>query len=263
MDPALRTPPKPIRTNRGTVDHFEGIGIGRGWFETARMTKLSLEAPIKLNQKYETRDEIRSAGENPESGATSLKLASLAAAWLTQDRELKVRQREELRRALNRVAEIRTWVASETDPPTTALQDVEDFTQTGLRLIQKELRDELADKKKEVSRLKKVAEALKDLAGTDGWEDPVEVSYSHTVRQADGLATQTDTLTLVDTGEAEEAAAAFEKKLDNWEKLRSQMQDDLERRKRDLKEVAKFVSAFAASSETVVVDVLDIIKQTG
>jgi hypothetical protein len=77
------------------------------------------------------------------------------------------------------------------------------------------------------------------------------------------LATQTLTLTLIDTGEAEEAAAAFERKLDNWEKLRSQMQDDLERRKRQLKEVADSVSAFAAFSRGVVADVLSIGYQAG
>jgi hypothetical protein len=140
---------------------------------------------------------------------------------------------------------------------------VEDFTQTGLRLVQRELGDELAEKKGEVSRLKEVAEFLKELARTEEWGDPVEVTYSHTARQPEGLATQTKTLTLVDTDEAKVAAAAFEKRLQNWEKLRSQMQDDLESRKRQLKEIAESVSAFAAFSSGVVADVLAIIYQTG
>jgi len=190
---------------------------------------------------------------------TSLKLASLASSWLTQDRELRVRQREELRRALNRVAKIRNWVPSNGDPPPSTIQDVEEFTQTGLRLVQQEILDELADKKGEVQRLKEVVEALRELADAEGWGDPIEVNYSHTIRQADGFATKNQTLSLTDSREAEEAAATFERRLESWEKLRSQMQEDIERRRRQLTEVAESVSAFARFSTGVVADVLAII----
>jgi hypothetical protein len=223
-----------------------------------------LEVPIgKRAESNGRRDSQGVSTECPESVPTSLKLASLAKAWVEQDRELRVRQREELRRALNRIAELRAWIPSEANPSASAIQDLEDFTQTGLRLIQEELRGELSKKKKEVVRLKEVGETLKELAEDDGWEDPVEVSYSHTVRQADGLVTQTQTLTVVDTEEAEEAAATFEKKLGNWEKLRSQMQEELEDRKRQLKEVTSSVSAFAAASSGVIAEVLTIFYQAG
>jgi hypothetical protein len=234
------------------------VQVGEGSMPPVRPISI-LEDRISLLHEAEGREGVRKVDtEHPEPVPTSLKLASLANAWLTQDRELMVRQREELRRALNKVAEIRIWVAQGADPPTSAIQDVEDFTQGGLRLIQQELRDEIAEKKEEVSRLRDVVEALKNLARTENWGDPVEVSYSHTVRQGDGLATRTQTLTLVDTGEVEEAAASFEKKLENWEKLRNQMQDDLEGQKRHLKKVADSVSAFAAFSKGVVADVIAI-----
>jgi len=222
------------------------------------------EGLISRNTGHTAREETKSDNaEYPDSVPTSLKLASLATAWITQGRELRVRQREELRRALNRLANIRTWVALRADPPASAIRDVEEFTTTGLRIVQRELRDELAEKKSEVTRLKEVAEFLNELARAEEWGDPVEVEYSHTIRQPEGLATQTTTLTLVDTEEAKVAAEAFEKKLQNWEKLRSQMQAELESRKRQLKEIAGSVSAFAAFSSGVVADVLALISQTG
>jgi hypothetical protein len=192
-----------------------------------------------------------------------LKLAALATAWLTQDRQLRVRQREELRRTLTEVAEARNWVAARADPEASPLQDVEDLTRAGMRLVQQELVEELTEKKNEVSELREVADSLRRLAGAGDWGGPVEVSYSHTVRQPDGLVTKKRTLTLVDTAEAEEAAAGIEKRLDAWENLRSRMQEDLERRQRQLREIADNVSAFAVASGTLVSDVLAILSQTG
>ena len=83
--------------------------------------------------------------------------------------------------------------------------------------------------------------------------------YSHTVRDGEGLATRTETLSLVDAGEAKAAAASMEKKLDNWEKLRAQMLVDLKLRQRHLNEMRDSISAFAEFSRSVVDDVLAIL----
>lgn len=234
--------------------------MGSRVFDNARSPQSPLEGPINRTSEAEGREGIGSGGaEYPESVPTSLRLASLAVHWHTQEKELRVRQREELRRALSRVAKMRTWIASEAPPLTSMIRDVEDFTDTGLRLMQRDLQDELAEKRIEVTRLREMAADLRELAGVKEWGDPVEVVYSHTVRKPEGLATRTETLTLAGTGEAEDAAAAFEKKLAGWEKLRSKMQDDLERRQRQLREVGKTVSAFAVFSTGVVSEILSII----
>ena len=186
-------------------------------------------------------------------------MASLALAWMKQDRELRVRQREELRRALTTAAESRGWAVSGADPMASAIKDVNKLTKAGSKVIAQELADELADKKKEVSQLKKVANSMYKLAGAEDWEDPVEVSYSHTARDGNGLATKTQTVTLVDATEAKEAAAAIERKLETWEKLRVQMLDDLKGQQRQLNEMEESISAFAESSKGLVGDVLAIL----
>ncbi len=189
----------------------------------------------------------------------ALKLASLAMAWMKQDRQLRVRQREELRRALARAAEFRGWAAIGGDPMESAIKDVKSLTKSGSNFIAQELEAELADKKIEVSQLREVAISIHELAGTADWGDPVEVSYSHTVRAGDGRATRPETLNLVDAGEAKEAAATIEKRLDTWEKLRGQMLDDLKRRQRQVNEMRDSISAFAESSRGLVGEVLAIL----
>ena len=141
----------------------------------------------------------------------------------------------------------------------TAIKDVKTLTKAGSQFIAEELEVELAEKKAEVTELKGVAESMHELADTADWEEPVEVSYSHTARNGDGLATKTQTLTLADAGEARDAAAAIEKRLDTWEKLRIQMLEDLKQKQRQLGEMEESIPAFAESSKTVVGDVLAIL----
>jgi len=201
----------------------------------------------------------RASTRSPEARQTAMKLASLAIAWMKQDGRLRVRQYEELRRALAKVAEFRGWAATGADPVAPAIKDVKSLTKAGSQFIAQELVEEVADKKTEVSRLRKVADSFHELADTAEWGGPVEVSYSHTAREGDGLATKTQTLTLVDAGEAKEAAATIEKKLDTWEKLRSQMLEDLKQRQHQLTEMEDSIPAFAEASRATVGDVLAIL----
>jgi hypothetical protein len=178
---------------------------------------------------------------------------------MEQDRQLRVRQREDLRRALASAAEFRGWAATGADPMASAIKDVKILTKAGSHFLAKGLEQELADKKTEVAQLKKVADSIHKLADTEDWEKPVEVSYCHTVRDGTGLATKTQTLILADAGEARDAAALIEKKLDNWEKLRVLMVEDLKQRRRQVDEMEDSISAFAESSRGVVDDVLAIL----
>lgn len=186
-------------------------------------------------------------------------MASLALAWMDQDRELRVRQREELRRALTAAAEYRGWAATGENSVASAIKDVNKLTKVGSKVIAEELAEELADKKVETAQLREVAESIHELAGNGDWEDPIEVSYCHTVRDGDGLATKTQILTLADATEAKDAAAVIERKIDSWEKLRAQMQDHLKLRQKKVKEMEGSIPDFAESSKGLVDDVLAIL----
>ena len=178
---------------------------------------------------------------------------------MKQEGLLRVRQREELRRALTKAAEFRGWTGTGADPMGSAIKDVKSLTKAGSHFIALALEDELENKRNEVSQLREVAESINELADTADWEEPIEVSYSHTARDGDGLATKTQTVTLLNEGEAKDAAAAIVKRLDNWEKLRVQMLEDLKRKQHLLVEMEDVIPAFAESSREVVNDVLTIL----
>jgi hypothetical protein len=160
---------------------------------------------------------------------------------------------------LAKAAEFRGWGTTGADPIASAIKDVKNLTKAGSEFIAQDLEDELADKKTEVLQLQKVADSIHEMADNADFEGPVEVSYSHTAREGDGLATRVQTLTLADAGEAKDAATTIEKRLDNWEKLRAQMLEDLKRRQHQLSEMEDSIPAFAESSRGVVDDVLAIL----
>jgi hypothetical protein len=178
---------------------------------------------------------------------------------MAQDGQLRVRQREELRRALATAAEIRGWTYSSKDPMTVAVKEVETLTKVGSSYIAKEIEGELKGKKTEVTELQEVAASIHELADNGDWEDSVEISYAHTAREGDGLATKTEIVTLASGAEAQEAAATIEKRLETWDKLRAEMIEDLKQKRRKLREMEKSIPSFAEASKSVVVDVLAIL----
>lgn len=196
---------------------------------------------------------------SPDSRQTAIKLASLALAWMKQEQTLGVRQREELRRAVATTADLRGWTETGADPAASAIKDVKNFTKAGSEYITEALSEEMARKKREVTQLQKVADSLYKLAETADFEEPIEVDYHHTAREGDGMATRTQTATLTNAGEATDAAAMIEKKLDNWEKLRLQMVENLKVEQRQLKDLEHVIPDFAEASRTVVGDVLAIL----
>ena len=120
---------------------------------------------------------------------------------MEQDGVLITRQREQLRRAFIAAAELLNWDAIDSAPVEVASRDVAKLTQTGLREISRELAEEVAAKKSEMSQVKKVARSIQKLAKDDKFTEPVEVIYFHTARAADGFVTRTVTLALADAGD--------------------------------------------------------------
>ncbi|MDH5590755.1 MAG: hypothetical protein OEZ65_10630 [Gemmatimonadota bacterium] len=196
---------------------------------------------------------------SPEATEVGRALASIALAWLSQGRQLKVRQREDLRRSIATAAESFGWDTIDLDQLETATKNVSKLTRSGTRSIARQLEDELAVKKAEMSHLKKTAASVRKLSEKADFAEPIEVSYTHTAREgSQRLVTRTETLTLVEPSEAKEAADTIEKRLDGWDKLRVQMVDDLKRRQGQLEELRESVSEFAESSKGLVREVFAV-----
>jgi hypothetical protein len=170
-----------------------------------------------------------------------------------QGGHLKLREREELRRVFASAAELLGWATIRRDPVEAATKDLLKLARSGARLLTRELADEVASKKMEMSQLEKVANSLHKLAEGADFTDSVEISYSHTGRSPpQGLVTRTETLTLTDADEAAEAARTIEAKRETWDKLRREMLDALGERQRQLDEMKRSLPAFVESSDVLV-----------
>lgn len=138
----------------------------------------------------------------------------------------------------------------------TATKDVLTLARSGARALTKDLDEEVADKKAELTQLKKSAKAFNKLADDGDFTDPIEVTYTHTVRKpSKGLVTRVEIVELNDAGEARDTAAAIEKKLETWGKLREEMMGVLKHRQKQLEEMKKELPNFVASLEGLVGEV--------
>ena len=183
-------------------------------------------------------------------------MAVLALAWVKQDGHLRVRQREQLRRAIASAAEFLGWITIAEDPVETATKDVVKLTKSGTQTLTRELADEVATKKSEISELKRAASSMEKLAKKGDFTNPIEFSYSHTARRsADDLVTKVETLTLLEAQEATDAAAVIERKVETWTKLRDQMLVVLKQKQRQVEDMKSSVPAFVTSSQGIVRDV--------
>jgi cell division septum initiation protein DivIVA len=201
------------------------------------------------------RVDTRSAAARP----VARELASLALAWSTQGRELRVRQRERLRRALTAAADFLGWSTLGRNRVEIAILEMETLANAGVRSVADDLERELKEKRTELPRLRKTAEALHALADETNLDAPVEFSYCHTARQGDELVTKTETVTIADDREATEAAQAIERRLDAWDKLRVQMVDELKQQRRRVEEMSDSLSEFASSQRSLVREVFAIL----
>lgn len=196
----------------------------------------------------------------PDLDDVSKALASLALARMKQDGSLRVRQREQLRRALAKAGDGLGWVTLRgglVDRVKRATKDVTALADAGTQALEGELAAAVADKKREIAELSQVAASVQSLATDAEASFPAEVEYSHTARTGTRLLiTKTETLTLADRDEALSAAATLEKRIEGWAKLRDQMLEELKDRQRQLRELKGTLSGFVDSSQGLVGEVL-------
>jgi hypothetical protein len=200
------------------------------------------------------------ASGNPELTEAARALASLAFDRWLQDGSLGLRQREQLRRALATAGQALGWESmpgTRAERTEAAIQDVARLADVGMNLLDQDLEELLAGKRREIQRIRNVAASVHDLATDSTVSYPTEVEYSHTVRNAGGeLVTRISTLTLKDPAAALSAAATLENRLDGLAKLRDQMLEDLRQRRRQIKVMRHGLPGFADSSRRVVGELL-------
>jgi hypothetical protein len=201
--------------------------------------------------------------QDPEALELGRAVAMLALERMRQNGSLNVRQRDQLRRALAGIAEARGWVlipGATTDRVTKAAEDLAVLAEAGARSLKSDVADEVAAKNDELKQLQKVARAVQKMAAGERTTYPAEIEYSHTARQgSQNLVTKTDTLTLADTAEAQNAAATLEKSMEGWARLRDQMLEELAHRQQQIEQTRRNLSGFVDASRTLVGEVLEVL----
>jgi len=186
-------------------------------------------------------------------------LAAIAVARVKQEGRLKVRQKEQLRRAIARAGETLGWAATapfKSDPVSELSKEVAKLVRKGARRMKRNVRHELEEKESEIAELKLVVAAVEELAQNPD-RLPAEISYSHTARHASqGLVTKTETLMLEDRAEAETTARKMKKRLKRWGKYRDEMLEQLEEERQVLSTTTRNLSEFVDSSRPVLGEVL-------
>jgi hypothetical protein len=198
--------------------------------------------------------------DTPDLEQISRKIASLALEERRQGGGLRVRQREQLRRALAIAAESLGWdhfPGDDSARVASAIKHVSRLGKAGAEDLEKALAAEFASKKAEIKALDKVTGRIRKLAGDEGAEYPTEVEYTRTSRSALGhLVTKTELLTLNDASEAESAADTLDRKRDGFTKLRDEMLEELKRKNKELAETRTKLDEFSAAHAGLVNEVL-------
>lgn len=186
-------------------------------------------------------------------------LAAIALARIKQEGRLKVRQKEQLRRAIARAGETLGWAATapfKNDPVAELSREVGKLVKRGARRMKRNVRQELEEKEAEIKELKKVVKQVEKLAD-DPDSLPTEITYQHTARHASrGLVTKTETLELEDEEAARKAAKKMNKRVKRWTKYRDQMLEELEQERQYLRDTTKNLSEFVDTSRPVLGEVL-------
>lgn len=207
--------------------------------------------------------QVNPGQQDPEVLELGRKVALLALERTRQDGSLNVRQRDQLRRALAQAAEARGWVLipdGTADRVTRATQDLAMLAEAGALALMSDLGEEVAAKNDELNRLREVAQAVQSMAASERTSYPAEIEYSHTARQgSQNLVTKTETLTLSDSAEAQDAAASLERKMEGWAKLRDQMLEELARREHQIEQTRRSLSGFVEASRSLVGEVLAVL----
>ena len=200
---------------------------------------------------------------SPEVKQVARDIAVLALERHKQELRFKVRQREQLRRALVKAAEMLQWDTNgieSDDPVEVASKDVMKLVRAGQKQLAKELEDEVAEKKAEAQQLKKVAKTLLKAAKDKKTEWPYMLTYNYTAKgPTQGLVTKVAELELEEPQNAEDAAATIEKKLPRWTDLKDQMVVELKKKQAVLEEMRKGLPEFVDSSKGLLSEVFAIL----
>lgn len=201
--------------------------------------------------------------DDPEVLELGRAVAMLALERTRQNDTLNVRQRDQLRRAVAQIAEVRSWVlipGATNDRVTKAAEDLAVLAEAGALSLKSDVADEVAAKNDELKQLREVARTVQKMATSERTTYPAEIEYSHTARQgSQDLVTKTDTLTLTDSAEAQSAAATLEKSMEGWARLRDQMLEELADRQHQIEETRRGLSSFVDASRTLVGEVLAVL----
>lgn len=190
-------------------------------------------------------------------------IARLAFERHQQDGRLKVRQREQLRRALVAAAGVMGWEKNPVgndDPVDLAARDMLKLARLGAKNMAQDMADSIARKKAEAKELKKVAKELLKLAKDKKTEYPVQMTYEYTAKgPTRGLVTKEAELELEAPSDAEDAAATIEKKLERWTDLKDQMAGEMKQTAGQIDEMAKGLPEFVDASRVLIGEVFAIL----
>ena len=135
--------------------------------------------------------------------------------------------------------------------------DIRRLTQAGIRQLERDLEEEISQKKKEVRQLEKTVTVITKLAEKKDTVFPTEVEYQYTSRRGrDELVTRTEEVVLEDPDHAVKEAEKLEKRLDRLGRLRDQMVENLKGRRQTIKEAKSEVRHFVSGTEGLVGEVL-------
>ena len=190
----------------------------------------------------------------------SRQLATLALAQVDQEGHLGVRQREQLRRALATAGEALGWagrVAGSVDGVGEVSKDILTMAKGGAKAMAKDLAEELAGKKTEISQVKRAAATVTKMANSKKTTYPTEITYHFTVRDATGdLVTKTETLPMENADEAFSAVTTIEKNPTGKLKLKDLMIADLKQKQKQVEVMTKTLSDFIEYAHDLTRDVL-------
>ena len=174
--------------------------------------------------------------------------------------EFRVRQQEQLRRALRAAGEALGWELLTLDPSDgteEVVADIRRLTQAGIRQLERDLEAEISEKREEVRQLKKIVNVLSTLAEKDEAAFPTEIEYRYTAKRGkDELVTKTEEVLLEDPEEAEKTADQLERRLDRLSLLRDQMVEHLRQRRATLSAAKAELRGFVRGTDWLVDEVL-------
>lgn len=136
-------------------------------------------------------------------------------------------------------------------------QDVHRLTGAGVRALERDLDDEIAEKRREVKRLERTIEALTSLAAEKEAAFPSEVIYTYTGTRGRGVyITKVEELLVEDSEGAARAAAKLEKGLARFGRRRDAMVEELKQRRVAVRDAKNDLGDFVRGTHNIVGEVL-------